>query len=257
MSKEHLLHQYYCKEEALRVWITELTDSSSVLLPGIDYFDKLRNGFILCRLVRQFNSRIIPKMNEDPNLPPFQLRRNISFFIEACIEYGVPRFATFSETELQDNTNPPKILLTLELLAEKLVKSISDYKGPIFQDIFEKLSLSPIKHQITARNENKLLEQIREANTILLKLNRRDDSNSAWNPISHSQTSNRKSLINSSSHRKNKLELQMEEIAKNMDLNQFLKSNSKVVLIQSLFRLYSTRRSHFKRCFYFILIFIY
>lgn len=55
-----------------------------------DLHPQLKRGVILCYLMKQIDENAIPRIQESTDTP-FKLKENISFFLEAVEDYGVPK----------------------------------------------------------------------------------------------------------------------------------------------------------------------
>jgi hypothetical protein len=98
---ETLVKQYLLSKKSTIQWIqTVLPDET--LPPGLkdDFFQLLVDGVILCKIMQKIAPNLIPRikmpvMKKRATLTVFKTSENVSFFLQACEEIGVPRQKRF------------------------------------------------------------------------------------------------------------------------------------------------------------------
>lgn len=66
-----------------------------------DLFKSLKNGVFLCYLMEEIEPRSIPQVHQNTN-QEFKLKENITFFLAALKDFGIPNHQIFSIGDLWD-----------------------------------------------------------------------------------------------------------------------------------------------------------
>eukprot|EP01112_Ceratiomyxa_fruticulosa_P020320 TRINITY_DN688_c0_g1_i1.p1 TRINITY_DN688_c0_g1~~TRINITY_DN688_c0_g1_i1.p1 ORF type:complete len:868 (+),score=238.12 TRINITY_DN688_c0_g1_i1:281-2884(+) len=99
-------------EHAVKSWI----EQSLKIKLGEDLPSALKNGIILCYLMEEIEPQSIPRIQEKTD-QVFKLKENISFFLGALSDYGVPRHKWFQVNDLFEAENIAKVIDCLSNLA--------------------------------------------------------------------------------------------------------------------------------------------
>jgi len=121
-------------QKAVRLWVDETLD----IKIDEDLLKALNNGIVLCYLMKAIDPNSIPTIQENTK-QVFKLKENISFFLTAVEEYGVPKHQLFLVQDLWERKNIVNVVLCLAALAQK-----AEEKG-------FKPTLKPIKDDPTRR----------------------------------------------------------------------------------------------------------
>jgi hypothetical protein len=112
-------------EADARNWIESVLE---VELEGTLH-DNLKSGVVLCNLVNAVDPKARCKTPSN-SAAPFKQRENISFFLAACADLGIPGFKSFQTVDLYEAKDMQQVLLCISALgtvAQKL-----GYAGPAF-----------------------------------------------------------------------------------------------------------------------------
>eukprot|EP01103_Thecamoeba_quadrilineata_P007479 TRINITY_DN17353_c0_g1_i1.p1 TRINITY_DN17353_c0_g1~~TRINITY_DN17353_c0_g1_i1.p1 ORF type:complete len:823 (+),score=196.91 TRINITY_DN17353_c0_g1_i1:5-2473(+) len=123
----------------VKAWIEEVL---KVVLKGEDLHEALKTGIVLCYLMNEIDDSMMPI--HEGTTHAFKLRENISSFLLALEDYGIPSHKMFMQNDLWEGTN---MVTVIECIAELgrvansrdfpiRFKSPDQYNGP-------KLSLPP------------------------------------------------------------------------------------------------------------------
>jgi len=108
----------------IKAWLEEVL--SVKLSPNLHY--DLKNGVVLCFLMNELDPALVPLV-EKPD-QPLRAKQNISAFLKAAQDYGVPAFRLFEVSDLWEGT---QIILVIECLVE--IARIAASKG--LQTLYE------------------------------------------------------------------------------------------------------------------------
>eukprot|EP01133_Synstelium_polycarpum_P001168 gene1168-1339_t len=120
MANQKALLYLTQKRAALR-WIEAVLEVS--VDKNVDFVKTLQDGVLLCRVMQAISPTLIPRISvPDPAAPRHQTQfrhsENVSFFLAACTDMGVPRHKRFVITDLlqahPSYTNLRRILECLE-----------------------------------------------------------------------------------------------------------------------------------------------
>lgn len=150
---EQLSKDYIVRETQIREWIQTVLD---IKFKSADLSEVLRSGNYLCELMLRLDPKSIPKVHEEGS-SQYKLRENVEFFIQAAIEYGVPRNCCFRALDLIKKQNMNLVmtsLIKLSDIAEErqfpiLLPTIESIKPPTIN------ALTPT-HQRIIKNLGKL-----------------------------------------------------------------------------------------------------
>jgi len=115
-------------ENRIKEWLEGVNNRK---LSEADLETALSDGILLCRTMLVLDSRSIPKYHSGGRstvsgenkvqLNPVHIRENVSFFIEAVLEYGVPRYRIFFDSDITaekaSTRNYVRVLECIEALA--------------------------------------------------------------------------------------------------------------------------------------------
>jgi transgelin len=83
-----------------------------------NFFEVLKDGVILCKLVNALEPGKIKKVNESKMA--FKCMENISAFLEAARVFGVPVQETFQSVDLWERQNLNSVVICLQSLGRKV-----------------------------------------------------------------------------------------------------------------------------------------
>ncbi|EGG14394.1 pleckstrin domain-containing protein [Cavenderia fasciculata] len=171
---------YLCQKRAAVKWIENVLEIS--LDQNEDFVKLLVDGILLCRVIQAISPRLMPRISiPDPNAPKrtimFKNSENISFFIQASIDMGIPRHKKFTLADLQQErptyTNIRRVIECLEAVC-KIANQDSQYdfsiEWPVLEASEQKFSEKEVHEaesllaQFTIR-ENKRQEVIKKSQT--------------------------------------------------------------------------------------------
>ncbi|KAL6046959.1 RhoGEF domain containing protein [Balamuthia mandrillaris] len=116
VTEEQVL-EFQHKQHAVKRWIENILD---IELESEDLSQPLRNGVILCYLMRRLDKSLIPRIQEETD-QMFKLRENVEFFVAACEDMGVPPYQLFKGPDLYNGRSIVNVVEGLAALA-KLVQ---------------------------------------------------------------------------------------------------------------------------------------
>jgi hypothetical protein len=108
------VYEFINLQKAVKQWIEEVL---SIKLQD-DLHPQLKRGVILCYLMKQIEENAIPRIQESTDTP-FKLKENISFFLEAVEDFGVPKHKIFLVDDLWENKSIVNVVICLAALAER------------------------------------------------------------------------------------------------------------------------------------------
>ncbi|KAK5583173.1 hypothetical protein RB653_004764 [Dictyostelium firmibasis] len=172
---------FLCKKKAALQWIENVLDIK--IDQNQDFAQILDDGVLLCKVMHTISPRLMPRISnpDTANTPKatirFKYNENISFFIQACADMGVPRHKRFALLDIVNNqisySNIRRVIECLESVC-KIANSDSNYdfsvEWPQINPEEEKFSSNQIDHaeqllaQFTIR-ENKRQEVIKKSQT--------------------------------------------------------------------------------------------
>lgn len=91
-----------------------------------NFYEVLKNGVILCKLVNTLEPGRIKKVNETKMA--FKCMENISAFLEAVKSFGVPVQETFQSVDLWERQNLNSVVICLQSLGRKVRKLLKNPK---------------------------------------------------------------------------------------------------------------------------------
>mmetsp|Transcript_8152 Transcript_8152/g.34260 ORF Transcript_8152/g.34260 Transcript_8152/m.34260 type:complete len:788 (+) Transcript_8152:144-2507(+) len=153
------LDTYLRKEEAVRQWLEEVMGAS---FPH-EYLALLKDGTILCSVMRFYAEDSVPHFNAGPDLPFFAMKNNLAFFLAACREqFGFAKAQLFDVYDLVHLRAPVKVLS----LVYKVVARISaspNWEGPRLRKVTaEALE----EHRAQKENLKQIAAQLREIDAL-------------------------------------------------------------------------------------------
>ncbi|EGC30399.1 hypothetical protein DICPUDRAFT_99548 [Dictyostelium purpureum] len=169
---------FLCKKRAALQWIENVLD---IKIDQNKEFNQIfEDGVLLCKVINTISPRLMPRISiPDANTPKatirFKYNENISFFIQACVDMGVPRHKRFALSDIVNNhttyQNIKRIIECLESVC-KIANSDPNYEfsieWPQLEPTIEEFSKDEINHaesllaQFTIR-ENKRQEVIKKS----------------------------------------------------------------------------------------------
>ncbi|XP_073988118.1 transgelin calponin-3 [Rhodnius prolixus] len=112
-SKYSEEHAQECLE-----WIKVITDEPINTSGDMDnFFETLKDGTLLCRLVNIMKAGSVKKINE--NKMAFKCMENINNFLEVARLMGVPAQETFQTVDLWERQNLNSVVICLQSLGRK------------------------------------------------------------------------------------------------------------------------------------------
>ena len=83
---------------------------------GKYYFQVLKDGIVLCKLINKLSPGSVKKIKEKG--PAFMLMENVQAFQAAIKKYGVPDMEIFQTADLFEGRNIPQVLYLLACIKE-------------------------------------------------------------------------------------------------------------------------------------------
>jgi len=118
-NENKLLIDWFTHFTQVRNWMEMVL--AVTLPPEPDKFiESLQDGIVLCYLCKEIDPRSIPRIQEDKS-SAYRLRENITFFLAAVEDFGVPKHRIFSAADLSSKRIIP-VVETLSLLAKRVVQ---------------------------------------------------------------------------------------------------------------------------------------
>jgi len=119
-------------------WIKEVTGEPINTSGDMDnFFEVLKNGVLLCKLINSLKAGTIKKVNE--STMAFKCMENISAFLEHAKAFGVPNQETFQSVDLWERQNLNSVIICLQSLGRKA-------------NNFDKPSIGPKESEKNVRN---------------------------------------------------------------------------------------------------------
>mmetsp|Transcript_45633 Transcript_45633/g.105931 ORF Transcript_45633/g.105931 Transcript_45633/m.105931 type:complete len:430 (-) Transcript_45633:35-1324(-) len=94
-----------------------------------NFAQALRSGEKLCNLMNAIKAGTIHKVNKAGM--PFKERENISNFLKACGEFGVPNYSIFNPDDLYEEKNMGAVVNCINRLGAAVQTHCPDFKGPV------------------------------------------------------------------------------------------------------------------------------
>lgn len=119
-------YEYMCRIVEAKRWIEEtigerLVDKETNDDLANDAFEnRLRDGVLLCKMMRIFEPRCVKKIFQSEILQ-FRHSDNICFFLAGCGVIGLPKIFFFELVDLYERKNIPKVIYCLHALSALLV----------------------------------------------------------------------------------------------------------------------------------------
>uniref|UniRef100_A0A336KB30 Transgelin n=1 Tax=Culicoides sonorensis TaxID=179676 RepID=A0A336KB30_CULSO len=99
-------------------WIREITGEDINVSGDMDnFYETLKDGTLLCKLVNQIKPGTIKRVNESKMA--FKCMENINGFLEAAKAFGVPVQETFQTVDLWERQNLNSVVICLQSLGRK------------------------------------------------------------------------------------------------------------------------------------------
>ncbi|KAK4876728.1 hypothetical protein RN001_009234 [Aquatica leii] len=99
-------------------WVKEiLGDDINVAGDMDNFYEVLKDGQVLCRMVNTIKPGIVKKVNQSSMA--FKCMENINAFLEAAKELGVPAQETFQTVDLWERQNLNSVVICLQSLGRK------------------------------------------------------------------------------------------------------------------------------------------
>ena len=116
-NPEHRVCEFIRTQRAVKIWIETVLNINGKL--DEDLHKSLKSGVILCYLMLEIEERSIPRIQENTDAA-FKLKENVSFFLSAVRDYGVPIQKLFHPNDLEGNNMVHVIecLATLATIAQ-------------------------------------------------------------------------------------------------------------------------------------------
>lgn len=112
-------------EAEVTAWVEKVADETR---DSQSLAEWLKNGRVLCALVNAIRPGIVKKVNNSQM--PFKQMENITFFMNAARELGVPESAVFSTPDLYEEKNMASVVNCLYTLGGVVQVSCPDFTGP-------------------------------------------------------------------------------------------------------------------------------
>lgn len=93
-----------------------------------NFYETLKDGTLLCRLVNHIKAGSVKKINESKMA--FKCMENINVFLEIAREMGVPAQETFQTVDLWERQNLNSVVICLQSLGRKADKYGKPSIGP-------------------------------------------------------------------------------------------------------------------------------
>eukprot|EP00003_Mantamonas_plastica_P025459 TRINITY_DN4_c0_g1_i11.p2 TRINITY_DN4_c0_g1~~TRINITY_DN4_c0_g1_i11.p2 ORF type:complete len:221 (+),score=81.17 TRINITY_DN4_c0_g1_i11:1876-2538(+) len=104
-------------------WLEEVT---GVAFSGSDFQDSLKDGIILCKAINEIAPGSIKKINKMK--APFMQMENVSSYIDACKELGMPEHDLFVTVDLYEGKDMGQVVQNIHALGRQ-AQSLG-YDGP-------------------------------------------------------------------------------------------------------------------------------
>ncbi|KAL0275692.1 UNVERIFIED_CONTAM: hypothetical protein PYX00_003481 [Menopon gallinae] len=110
-------------------WMRLITNENISVSGDMDnFFETLKDGTLLCRLVNCIQPGSVKKINESKLA--FKCMENINNFLEAARSMGVPAQETFQTVDLWERQNLNSVVTCLQSLGRKMAKYGKPTIGP-------------------------------------------------------------------------------------------------------------------------------
>lgn len=107
-------------------WIKEITGEPINTSGDMDnFFEVLKDGVILCKLANALQPGSVKKVNESKMA--FKCMENISAFLEAAKNFGVPVQETFQSVDLWERQNLNSVVICLQSLGRKVSEDFCQF----------------------------------------------------------------------------------------------------------------------------------
>ena len=119
-------------EEQCREWIEAVREAPLLDADGVDAIymsmpELLKSGVLICEVLNKISPGSVKKISKSKM--PFPQRENITAFINACSQIGVPQHENFDTNDLFEESNIKQVLVCLRSLG-RLSYTIAGYDGP-------------------------------------------------------------------------------------------------------------------------------
>ncbi|XP_030766054.1 myophilin [Sitophilus oryzae] len=99
-------------------WISKVTGDNINTAGDMDnFYEVLKDGTLLCKLVNAIQSGIVKKVNNSQMA--FKCMENINAFLDAARQLGVPAQETFQTVDLWERQNLNSVVICLQSLGRK------------------------------------------------------------------------------------------------------------------------------------------
>jgi len=112
-------------EREVTEWIEAVTDQKK---EDKDFAEWLKDGHVLCALVNTIKPGIVKKVNTSSL--PFKQMENITYFMNAARELGVPESAMFGTPDLYEEKNIGSVVTCIFQLGGAVQVSAPEFTGP-------------------------------------------------------------------------------------------------------------------------------
>jgi hypothetical protein len=112
-------------EDHARQWIEAITEEP---VGGSDFFDGLRDGSHLCRLLNRLEPGLVSQKYESPVTQTFKQLETIGKFLDGCRQYGLSEKDVFVTLDLHEACNKNMVVATIFALGRTAQKK--GYEGP-------------------------------------------------------------------------------------------------------------------------------
>jgi len=112
-------------EERAAKWIEELTGEDVY-----DFYEALKSGIILCKLINKIKPNTIQKINELPTT--LHQRDNIKLYLTSCEQLGLSPLDLFHISDLHDGRNINLVAQNIYALS-RMAQFVPGYTGPLIE----------------------------------------------------------------------------------------------------------------------------
>ncbi|XP_056637601.1 myophilin isoform X2 [Diorhabda sublineata] len=110
-------------------WIATITNEPISVAGDMDnFYEVLKDGTLLCKLVNNIQPGIVKKINT--STMAFKCMENINAFLEAAKQLGVPPQETFQTVDLWERQNLNSVVICIQSLGRKADKYGKPHIGP-------------------------------------------------------------------------------------------------------------------------------
>lgn|SRR3990167_105039 len=129
-------YNFFKRELCMKLWLDAFF-ASEFPIPIVPV---LQNGVLLCKIIERIFPEQLTQYYEGENLPFYQRKENIFYFIECCMQIGLSQAHLFSVADLfNEEINEVKILFSLE----QLIKHLKNTRVPLIPALQTPKKLSP------------------------------------------------------------------------------------------------------------------